>query len=255
VTETLFALGLGERVVGVSRFCDYPPGARSLPKVGGFCDPNFEAIVARRPDLVIMLEESEQSEDAFHKLGLPTLSLCHKNLDGILESLLTIGRACGGEPQARSLQAELQARIGRVQQKTAGLGRPRVMVVAGRTPGGGRLEDLYIAASDGHLDRLVELAGGRNACPPGSIRFPTVSSEGVLKLDPDVIIDLVLEESLARYGREQLLADWQRVAQVEAVRTGRVYLIADDRATRPGPGFVILLEQFAKLIHPEVNWE
>jgi len=254
VTETLFALGLGDRVVGVSRFCDYPPEARTRPTVGGYLDPSFEAILSLRPDLVVMLVESQQSEAAFRKLGLPTLTVCHKNVEGILESLQVIGAACGAEREAEQLRSRLQARIERVEQQTAGRPRPRVLVVAGRTPGVGRLEDLYVAASDGHLDRLVELAGGRNACEHSTIRFPTVSSEGVLKLDPEVVLDLVSEASLAQFGRERLLADWQQVSRAAAVRTGRVCLVADDRATRPGPGFVLLLEQFARLIHPEVEW-
>jgi iron complex transport system substrate-binding protein len=254
VTETLFALGLGERVVGVSQFCDYPPEARTRAKIGGYLDPNFEAILGLRPDLVVLLVEDEQSATAFRKLGLPTLAVCHKNIEGILDSLLVIGRACDAESAARQLRTDLQARLDRVQRKTAGLARPRVMVVAGRTPGGGKLEDLYIAASDGHLDRLVELAGGQNAYSLGAIHFPTVSSEGVLKIDPDVIIDLVSEASLAELGRERMLADWRQVAQVAAVRNNRVYLVADDRAARPGPGFVLLLERFARLIHPEVDW-
>jgi iron complex transport system substrate-binding protein len=254
ITETLFALGLGDGVVGVSRFCDYPPEARTRAKVGGFLDPNFEAVLAQRPDLVVMLVESAQSETAFQKLGLPTVAVCHQNIEGIMDSLLVIGRQCGVAEESQRLHDELDARIRRVQRKTAGLARPRVMVVAGRSPGGGKLEDLYIAGADGHLDKLVELAGGQTAYPQQAIHFPSVSSEGVMNINPDVIIDLVSEAVMAEMGEQRIRADWQQVAEVQAVRQGRVYLVVDDRATRPGPGFIILLEQFARLIHPEVDW-
>jgi iron complex transport system substrate-binding protein len=254
ITETLFALGLGDRVVGVSRFCDYPPEACTRVRVGGFLDPNLEAIVALRPELVVLLVESEQTAVALRELGIPTLTVCHQNVESILESFRTIGQACGAEEQARTLLGDVTARIDRIREKTAGLGRPRVMVVAGRALNTEKLEEVFVASSDGHLDRLVELAGGVNAFPQGSVRFPTVSHEGILKINPEVIIELVTEHDRAQFGEERILRDWRQVAEVEAVRHGRVYLIADDRATRPGPGFVLLLQNFARLIHPEVGW-
>jgi iron complex transport system substrate-binding protein len=251
ITETLFALGAGDRVVGVSRFCDYPPQAVSLPKVGGFLDPNLEASGSLAPDLAIMMTESEHSAEALRHVGIPSLTVCHQSLDGILESFLTIGRACGAEPQATALRSDILARIEHVQERTAGRGCPRVMVVANRALGIGKLEEVFVAAGDGHLDRLVELAGGQNALSVMVVRFPTLSHEGILKIDPEVIIDLVTEHDLAQLGREQILDDWRQVAQVKAVRQGRVYILADDRAVRPGPGFILLLEHFARLIHPE----
>jgi iron complex transport system substrate-binding protein len=254
LTETLFALDLGDRVVGVSRFCLYPPQAAELPNVGGYVDPNFEAIVALRPDMVVMLEEHEQSMPAFKKLGLRTLTVRHKDIEGILASIPVIGRACGAEAKAAELVADIRRRLERVRQKTAGLPRPRVMVAVNRALGSGRLEDVYVAAGDGHLGRIVELAGGENACPPSAAHFPTVSSEGILYINPDIIIDVVKEQSAAELGIESIRADWQQVADVEAVRRGRVYVVSDDHATIPGPDFVSLVERLARLIHPEVDW-
>jgi iron complex transport system substrate-binding protein len=239
----------------VSRFCDYPPAVSQLPKVGGFFDPNLEAIVALRPDLVVLLTESEQAAAALRELQIPTLLVCHQNLDGLLESFQTLGRACGAEAESRKLLAQIQSRIDRIGRMTAARPRPRVMVVAGRALNVGKLEAVFVAAGDGHLDRLVELAGGVNAFPSGTVRFPTVAQEGILKINPDVIIDLVAERDLAEFGKEKILADWQQVAEVEAVRRGRVCILADDRATRPGPSFVVLLEHFARLIHPEIDWQ
>jgi iron complex transport system substrate-binding protein len=254
LTETLFALGLGDRVVGVSRFCRYPPQAAELPKVGGYVDPNFEAIVALRPDLIVMLEEHEQSMPAFEKLGLRTLSVRHKDVDGILASIPVIGRACGAEAKAAELVADIRRRLDRVRQKTAGLPRPRVMVAVNRALGSGRLDDVYVAAGDGHLGRIVELAGGQNACPTSAAHFPTVSNEGILFLNPDIIIDVVDERTAAELGTASLLADWRQVADVEAIRRGQVYIVSDDHATIPGPDFISLVERLARLIHPEVDW-
>ena len=186
ITETLFALGLGDRVVGVTRYCSYPTEAKELPRIGGYLDPNFEAIVALKPDLVVMLIENEQSLPAFAKLGMTSLSVCHQNVDGILDSLLHIGQACDAEETARSLAADLQARMGRVRRKTAGLQRPRVLCAIERTLGSGTLEDVYVAGTNGFFDKIITLAGGRNAYRGQAAAFPVVSSEGILEMNPQV---------------------------------------------------------------------
>ncbi len=250
VTETLYALGLGDRVVGVTRFCRYPAEAREKPKIGGFYDPNFEAIVALRPDLVVMLVEHEQWAPAFRKLGLRTLAVRHVDVPGIRDSITAVGRACGAEAKAAEVLSDIDARLARVRERVTGHPRPRVLVVVNRDLGSGRLEDVYVASGKGHLGAVLELAGGENAYREGPEGFPIVSSEGILHINPEVIIDVVSDESLAHWGAESIRADWQQLDQVDAVRTGRVYVYADDRACLPGPGFIRLVEAFAKLLHP-----
>ena len=253
ITETLFALGLGDRVVGVTRFCNYPPQAKTRTKIGGFFDLNFEAVVVLRPELVVILVEDERSRQAFGKLGIKTLAVCHQNIEGIVDSITDIGRTCGMAENAETIVADIHARVNRIRRKPATLPRRSVMVAVARTFRCGRLEDVYIAGRDGHIDRIVELAGGRNAYSQGVVRFPVVSIEGILQMNPEVIIDLVPEATAEQLGTESIIADWRQVSGVEAVRTGRVYVVADDRATVPGPNFIRLAEHLARLIHPEVG--
>jgi len=256
ISETLFALKLGNRVVGVTQYCMYPPEAQDKEIVGGYHNPNLEAVVALQPDLVVLLSGHEHSQPAFRKLGLPTLTLDHTSLEGILDSILTVGRTCDREDQARQLVADIESRMDRVRAKTAGLTRPRVMVAVGRAGvGTGRLEDVYIAGRDGHLDRIVAAAGGQNACTLESVRFPVVSSEGILNINPEVIVDLVRVSIGPPPDTEKIRADWQQVAQVDAVKNDRVFVIDDDFATIPGPRFVLLVEKLARLIHPDADWE
>lgn len=253
VTETLFALGLGDRVIGVSRFCNYPPEAAQKPRIGGLFDPNFEAIVALRPDLLVLLEGSQQNRPAFDKLGLPTLTVCHQNIDGILASITTIGQACGVPQKAEALAADLEARIRRVQAKVAGRPQPRVMFAVERTLGTGKVQDVYVAGADGHLDRIIALAGGQNAYQ-GTVRFPVVSSEGILKMNPEVIVDMV-PRLLPGADPQTIAADWQQLAQVDAVKHGRVFVLDDDYVSVPGPRFILFVEKLARLIHPEADWD
>lgn len=255
VTETLFALGQGDRVVGVTRYCRFPPEAATRRKVGGFLDPNFEALLALKPDLIVMLQSNESSQPALEKLGLNCLVVCHKNVAGILSSFTEIGNALGAEAKAAELVADARRRIRRIEQKTAGRDRPRVLCSVLRNPGAGRLDGVTVAAADGYFDKIIAIAGGENACRQAAAPFPQVSHEGILWMDPQVIVDLVRPVSQLNVDRKTILADWREVAEVEAVRTGRVYVIDDDFAPVPGPRFILLVEKLARLLHPEVDWE
>ncbi len=255
VTETLFELGLGDRVVGVTRYCKYPPEARTKAKVGGFLDPNFEALLALKPDLVVIRDDNQQSRAALRRLRLNTLAVSHKSVEGILDSITTIGRALGEEARAEEIVSDVHSRIGRIERKTAGRDRPRVLFVVARPAGSGKLEGVTVAAADGFFDKLITLAGGQNACRDVAAPFPLISSEGILWMKPQVIIDLVRPISETKLDKETILRDWQQVAAVEAVKNRRVYVVDDDFASIPGPRFILLVEKLARLIHPEIDWQ
>jgi iron complex transport system substrate-binding protein len=259
VTETLCALGLEDRLVGVSRFCKYPPKVTELPKVGGFFDPNFEAIVALKPDLVVMLQEHERCVPGYQKLGLKTVVLCHKTVEGIIESITTLGRLCGVEDRAEQITDDIQSRLKRIREKTAGGKRPKVMIAIDRVQGSGGLIDVYIAGADGFFDKIIELAGGKNVYQGKTVSFPVVSAEGIMRLNPDVIIDLVSGLDTSETRRQQklaankdgsILSDWEGLADVEAVKNHRVYAFDRDYATVPGPRFILFVEDLAEVLHP-----
>lgn len=264
ITEILFALKQGDRVVGVTRYCSYPPEVAEKAKVGGFQDPNFEAIVALEPDLVILRESNEQAAASLRELGIPTLAVCHKNLDGILESILSIGQRCGAEQEAQRVVADLRAEMRLLEEKTAGLSRPRVLFTVERTLKTGKIQDVYVAGRqgtgrEGFIDQIIAMAGGQNACPENVQGYCVVSAEGILTMNPEVILDMVPAimdgGSGGQVDRKAALADWQQLPQIEAVRTGRVYLLDDDYAFIPGPRLVLLAGKVARLIHPEVDWQ
>ncbi len=251
VTEVLFALGLGDRVVGVSRYCRYPPEARSKAQVGGYLDPSYEAILALRPDLVVLRCENEQFVKGFRDLGLKLLLVDHDSVEGILDSMTTIGRRCGAEAKAQQMVAEIQAQIHLITERTAGLDRPRVLLVIERTLGSGKIQNVYVTGSNSFLNRMILLAGGKNACTDTSAGFPVVSGEGIVRMNPQVIIELLAAGMQSGLSPQESIRDWQQLPDVEAVRNGRVYLVDDDYAFIPGPRFILLVETFARLIHPE----
>jgi iron complex transport system substrate-binding protein len=251
ITETLFALGLGDRVVGVSRFCDWPLEVRSIPQVGGLFDPNLEKIVRLEPDVVIGLAGQPDTLWPMRKLGLPLVVVDHRSIEGLLESIRILGGVCGAEAEAERLLQDIQSRLEAVDRRVSGRARPRVLISVQRTVGTGRIENIYIAGREGHLGRIVELAGGENAAPAAWAAFPMVGAESLVRLDPEVILDLVPGFCSAQVSREQILADWQSLGGVRAVREGRVYVLDEDYVFRPSPRFVRMVEKLARLFHPE----
>ena len=141
-----------------------------------------------------------------------------------------------------------------IEQKLQGLPRPRVLLTAGRTAGRGELGEVFIAGRSGFYTELIALAGGANAYT-GSLPFPQVYSEGILSLDPDIVVDVVGDMEGAETTPEQIAADWQSLAQLRAVREGRLRVIVNEYAVIPGPRFILTLERLAQAIHPEVEWK
>ncbi|MDY0168889.1 MAG: helical backbone metal receptor [Thermoguttaceae bacterium] len=249
VTEMLFALGLGDRVVGATRYCSYPPEVAELPRVGGHLDPNFEAIVRLRPDLVVLLSEQQDLAESLGKLGLRSATVNDDSVEQILDSIASLGERCHAKALAEELVRDLRTRMDAVRQRTADLPKPTVLVVVDRALDAGTIQDTYMAGRDDYFEHLIELAGGRNAYRGPAIPYPVVSVEGIIRISPEVIIDLAagrIPEHTA-----QAIADWQRFPQIDAVAQQRIYALSGDYAMIPGPRFVLLLEALAERIHPE----
>lgn len=250
ITETLFALGLGEKVVGVTRYCNYPPQALTKSKVGGYLDPNLEAIVALRADLVISFPDSSILEQRLTQLGIPTLQVQHQTLKDILASIRTIGAATNKAAEARGLLTTLKLRMKEIKRKTADLSRPQVLVVMGRP-----LKEVFIAGINDPYDEMIRIAGGMNAYQGDFTRIPSLSAEGLIHLNPEVIIELVTNNERPKgWSVQTLLQDWDKFSEISAVKIGRIYFFTDDFDTVPGPRFILTLEKMARAIHPEINW-
>jgi iron complex transport system substrate-binding protein len=238
--EILYALGLSNEVVGVSRFCSYPPDVTNKPTVGGLYDPNWERIVALQPDLVIGLTTQKEIEGQLKALGIAFLGVEHEHIDEILQSILTIGKACGVETQAQELFQTLEAKVGQASSLSTPVAngqagslsyiKPRVLVCVGHDES---LSRMYIAARGTFYDELIGLAGGINASEVNG-GYPEISPEGLAAMNPDVVIDIFPTSGKKNSN------DW---------KNHRAVTLTNDYASIPGPRFVLLLEDFAKAIH------
>jgi len=254
VTETLFELGLGDRVVGVTSFCKYPEEALNLPKVGAYLDPNYEAIVALTPDLVILRKEFEEAKMQLEDLGIRSLTVDHNHIEGILDSFTAIGKQCGTEPRAREVVEDLRDRITRIQEATIGLPKPKVMVSVEREMGTGSIKGVYVAGRDGFYDKMIRTAGGVSVFEDTGIPFPNVSMESIMRADPEIIVDIVPDHEQRDLDEAAMKRDWRKLSEVAAVKNGRVYVLTQDFMVIPGPRFILVIEEFARIIHPEIEW-
>ncbi len=247
--EVLYELGLGERVVGVSRYCTYPPEAMEKPKIAGFVDVDFERLVTLQPDCVVMVDSQHSLQGKFDQLGIRTISAEHASVDGIIQSFRKIGKACGKGPEAMAKADRMQEHVDRIRNRYADKEHPRVLVCIERDPDSPRPDRVIAAGSGGFHRELIEIAGGVNAYQ-GDIAYPVLSREKLLHLNPDVIIDLVRDETYEKYKERQLLKQWYAFGELNAVKNRRVVIIAGNQHLIPGPRFLKTLDAMAEAIHP-----
>jgi iron complex transport system substrate-binding protein len=254
ITELLYALGLGNRVVGVTRFCRYPPEAQLKPKIGDYTSPNLEAIAALRPDLVIIQTNPVHLADRLAKLKLHVLEVDQENIAAIYKSIHDVGAATGTEHAATQLSDSILDGLGKIRNRVASLPRVRMMFVIGRSPN--RLDGLVVAGRASYLNEVIEIAGGENVFRDAVAGYPEVSLEEVMARNPEVIVDMgdmsdtvgVTEEH-----KRNVIALWNRIPNLAAVKQHRVFAVASDIFVVPGPRVIEAAKAFAEMLHPGVR--
>ena len=249
ITETLFALGIGDRVVGVTDFCSYPKEACALPKVGGLLNPSIETWIRLKPDLIIHQDDSHKLRINAKNLGIQTLAISMTRLQNIFETIKTFGEVLGCQTASFALVQKLQSSI--QLQKTRLQGFPKkttlLLLGEGSDPGGA----LYAVGRSTFLGELMELAGGENILTDSSINYPKISKEFILRHSPDIIIEAGPDANVSPEEKEKKLKQWQRFPTLTAVKNKTIYFVGADYILIPGPRFLNILDQFARVIHPE----
>lgn len=254
LTETLFALGLGDRVVGVTRYCAHPPEVVDLPKIGGHLDPNFEAVVALEPDLVVAIPSSHENRQRLESLGIRVLEVDQHDVGAVLESVSSVADACGVTDRGSALRAELENRLALVASAVEGARRPRTVVVVGHQIGEGAVRSVWAAGPDTFYEGVVEIAGGVNAVDGGVARYPELSREGLASIDPDVVLDVIAGLEERNLDPDEVLAGWEHLTELRAVRENRVNVLVGDQMVVPGPRLPEMVEAVARALHPELDW-
>jgi iron complex transport system substrate-binding protein len=243
VTEILFALGLEDRLVGVSNYCQYPPQAKKIEKIGGYINPSLEKIVALRPDLVVGIAEGDLRTfvDKLAGLKVPVYIANPRDALEVLTSIRKIGEVTFAPEPARRIVRSMEEKIGSIRDKVQGRRRPRVLHILDFNP-------LISAGKGTFVDDLIRLGGGRNVAEAATGKYPRFSMEEVLVQDPEVILLASMKsgDPLVKQRRW-----WERWKTISAVKQGRVYVLDSDLIHRPSPRMAEGLEKVAKAIHPE----
>jgi iron complex transport system substrate-binding protein len=237
ITEALFALGLGDEVVGVSRFCNFPPSVQKLPKVGTYLAPDVEAIARLAPDLVVLQRISSELTDRLHALHINFIEVPHGTLNDVYTGIALIAKAAAVPERAGILNDRIKHGLTAIHEKAKELPSPRVLVIVNRRPG--ILAELTAVGPENYLQQLLEIAGGTNVlAEPGLPMYPRISLETVLRDDPDVILDLSGQqesEAERKAASAQVLALWSQETQLTAVRKGLVIVGTSNALLVPGP--------------------
>jgi iron complex transport system substrate-binding protein len=242
ITETLFAIGAGDQVAGVTDYCNYPKEVTGKLRVGGMINPSIETIVSLRPDLILLSMEGNVRDD-FRKLtglGIPVFVTNPRTLQGIYKSIADLGTLTGRTEESARVLASMQSRERRVRAPMkARIERSVLLIVS--------LQPLMVAGSGTFLSEILTLAGGRNIAGSSSSTYPQFSREAVVEGDPEVLLIL----SDAGGGSQNLTDRYPEWRHLRAVRNGRVYYVDPDILSRPGPRAADGLERVALLLNPK----
>jgi iron complex transport system substrate-binding protein len=244
-TETLFALGAGNRVVGVDDYSDYPSEARSRAKVGGGQRANLERIVALQPDFVVALVE-QQEVDTLVAKGIPAVRLFPTDFNGVLQTILLLGRVTGTEQCAQEIVAGMNHQLAEIEDRVKGLPQPSVFVeLDGTDP----LRP-FTPGPHSFIGDMIRTAGGWNIAHNIHTPSSQISLEAIVAEDPEIIVLTDSKNPINPQSKEDVLKR-QGWAGITAVRNGAVVSVDDVFFFRPGPRFVDGIELLARIFHPE----
>ena len=249
LTHIVYALGELDRIVGVTIYSDFPPEAAKLPKVGGWVNPNFEAVVALRPDAILLMKDQDSMfGDKLRSLGLRTVIVNgNDSVADIIDTIDFLGGLLGREGKAKEVTGHIEDSIAAVKKRTENLPQKKVLLVVGRSPG--TLEDIYVIGQNNYINELIEIAGGENVVT--NERFSLkLTREAILTLDPDVIIEVNHEQP---DKEEEIIEIWSELVESRAVRNGEVYILPTTVVLHPSQTIAEGIGVLAGVLHPEAG--
>jgi iron complex transport system substrate-binding protein len=248
VTEIVFALGMGERVVGVSDFSTFPQEARTVTPIGGLINPNKEKITALQPDLLIIQGKNESLSRFCEEHGIRFLSIEINTLEDIWTAIHTIGLTLKAEKKASALIQKIKDDLQEIEVRIQNRPLKKVFLTLGHTPGD--LTGLMTTGPGTFLNELVLVAGGENIFSDASGLYPQISKESLVKRQPEVIIEAI-PGGIPEEKLKLLKKDWSQLPMIPAVKSGNIHFLTEDFLLIPGVRVSQTVRRFAEIFHPE----
>lgn len=248
ITQIVYALGAWDSVVGVTIYADFPTEVEETPKVGGWVNPNMEAILTLKPDLVLLMKDQNTIfGQKLDNLGLNKYVIdSNDSVEDILESITALGVVLDKETRAESLTSEIRNELKRITLRTKEAEKKKVLIVVGRNPG--TLEDIYVIGRNNYMNELLNMAGGENVIENDRLSVK-LTKEAVLTLNPDVIIEINHDKS----RREaQILETWGNLNLANAVRNNEVYILPSTVLLHPSQRILEGAKVLTEILHPDL---
>ena len=250
ITEILFAISAGDRVVGDTMYCNYPPEAKTLPKIGEFARFNFEKILELHPDMVIATSDapSDTIKYELNQYGIPLMVGGATTVEESIKAIREIGRAVGAENEAEEVATLMQKRLEQLRERVKSAPKVKAVLVYGHEP-------LIIAGPGTFADDIIRLAGGINVAADARIRYPRYNMERLVLEGPEVIVEAGHVGANGNISRSEIEAFWNKWPSIPAVRNKRIAIVDQDIVSRPGPRIIDGLMAVALALHPNLKDE
>jgi len=243
ITETLFGLGLGENVVGVTENCRYPAEVAKKEKIGKAFAISSEAVIALNPDVVFVLSAYGELAAKMKSSGMKTVVLEQSSVEGFVNSIDVVAETCKIQEKGKDFKAKFAPYL----KKTETNGdKKKILILVGRDYESSSIKDAYAVGNDKFLNEIIELSGAKNAYS-GDLPYPKIQLEGILSLNPDIVIDIVTASGLTPEKLEFIKKSWSDL-DINAVKNGKVFIKTDDFWSLPGPRFVKIIEEIKKIL-------
>lgn len=252
LTESLYAIQAEKFIVGVTRYCRFPEEATRITQVGGYYDPNYELIFALAPDVVVLLKEHEKTKQQLTLAKIPYIESDHQSIEGILKSIQQLGELTGQQASAQKLNNEITTTLNSIAPDTEhSTPAPKVLISIGRSRDSEVIQSFFAAGNDRFYNTLLNKAGAVNAYS-GELAYPTISAEGLIDMEPDIIIDLIPSNNKNSIDTLKAQKQWQRLFSALPQQPA-IHVLTEDYMVIPGPRISQVALKLAEIIQSARN--
>lgn len=243
ITETLFDLGLGENIVGVTENCHYPEAVKSKSKIGKAFSVSSEAVVALKPDIVFVLSAYGELASKMNAAGMKTVILDQTSVQGFVDSIDVVAKTCKIEEKGKNFKAKFEPYLKKAEKDGE---KKKILILVGRDYENSSIKDAYAVGDDGFLNEIINLCGATNAYS-GNMAYPKIQLEGILSLNPDIVIDIITASGLTPEKLDFIAKSWSNL-DINAVKNGKVFIKTEDFWSLPGPRFTKIIEEIKNIL-------